>query len=688
MSLKQSLPFCLSGLFCLLLISTSCIRQPQVKPSPSRSDPFLKTTSLIDGLRHEDPWVRVKSAEIAGTMEAEAEEAVPLLILMVAGPEEFGFFESRFIEERTALEALRSLGPLAIPGVMDALNSRRARVRRAAAEILGSFDSVGPESIQALVGALQDTQAPVRRSAILALAKVGRGSDFAAQELFKVLKFDREVRDDAARSLGELGSVAERYLRQAIQDQDPDIRRAAALGLAPLGSTGVLLLIEKLHDTDRAVVKSALLELATAKDQAAPSIDALIAILERDDGELQQEAIRVIATLGEAARPAIPHLIKALSSSNSEIRSSACWALASFGPTAKPAMASLSRLLDTEYCARGALLKIDVDTALVLLIDYLNEAGEGEQSSIAYDLSEYSAQAVPLLLSALPRHNTNGRIGVVRALGAMEKPDESAITALVTVFEHDESAVRAEAIGALVRLTPNSEVISSVVSRAFKESDPAIRLALLDSIRSENYMGIPSPDALIECFADPNMKVREAAVDALISAGNSSIPSLINGLDNQRQSVREYSVLTLGEMGRRQSNDELKIVVPYLVLALHYRDPGMPRIRMWTHGPIENYGTIADSLRRIGPATKSEVPALANALTHSVEEVREAAARELGRIGPDAAAAVPILLGSIEDKDPNSSRVGNCLFGKDRFRSSRRPTGTYRDPFNRSKHVC
>jgi len=606
----------------------------------------------------------VKSAEIAGTKGADAKDAVPLLIKMVAEPEEGVLFGTKSEERRTALHALRSIGVPAIPAVMDACNAREAQIRKAAVEILGSLDAIGSGSIQELVRALRDKQPSVRHSAIEALAKVSRENELVARELFSVLKTDREVRDDAARTLGDLGPVAEPYLRQAVQDQDTDIRRAATLGLVPLGKTGVLLLNDALHDNDRSVIKSALLELTRAKDQAVLSIDALIAILEGNDAELQDEAMRVVVELGDAAQPAVPHLTRILSSSDPKIRSSACWALGRIGPIAKPAMPALARLLGTESYARWALLKIDVDSGLVFVIDYMNEASDNEQTSIAYDLSKYSTRAVPLLLSALSRHNTNGRLGVVKALGTVKDPDDSTIKALVSVFEHDESIVRVEAIQALVRVGSSSDLITSILSRAFNDPDPAVRFALLDSIRSDNYKGTPSPDAVIECLADPDVKVREAAAIALMSAGNASISSLIRGLDDQRQSVREYSVLTLGNLGRFISSDELRATVPYLVLALRYHDPGLSRFTISSHGSTEYYGTIADSLRTVGPATKNEVPALANALTYNVEEVREAAATQLGRIGPDAVAAVPALLNSLEDKDPRVREAAIVALGR------------------------
>jgi HEAT repeat protein len=606
----------------------------------------------------------LKSAEIAGTMGADAIDAVPLLIQMVAEPERFGLFGISFEEKRTALDALRSIGAPAIPAVIDASTAREARIRKAAVEILGSLDAFGANSIQVFVKALRDKQADVRHSAIEALAKGGRENELVARELFSVLRADREVRDGAARSLGDLGSVGELYLRQAVHDQDPDIRRAATLGLVSLGKTGVLLLNDAVHDNDRGVIKSALLELTRAKHQAAPSIDALVAILEGNDAELQDEAMRVIVEMGDAAQPAVPHLTRILSSSDPKIRSSACWALGRIGPVAKTAMPALARLLGTESYARWALLKIDVDSGLVYLIDSLNEASDNEQNSIAYDLSEYSTQAAPLLLSALRRHNTNGRLGVVKALATVKDPDDSTISALVSVFERDESTVRVEAIQALVRFGSDSDLITSTLSRAFNDPDPAVRFALLDSIRSDNYKGTPSPNALIERLADPDIKVREAAARALTDAGHASISSLIRGLDDQRQSVREYSVLALGHLGRRESSDELRASVPYLVLALRYHDPGLFRFAIWTHGPTEYYGRISDSLRTVGPATKNEVPALANALTYNVEEVREAAAIELGRIGRDAVAAVPALLSALEDKDPRVREAAIVALGK------------------------
>ena len=58
-------------------------------------------------------------------------------------------------------------------------------------------------------------------------------------------------------------------------------------------------------------------------------------------------------------------------------------------------------------------------------------------------------------------------------------------------------------------------------------------------------------------------------------------------------------------------------------------------------------------LARIGPAARDSVPALVAALHDADEQVQKAAARALGQIGPDAAAAVTALMRIIEESTPS-----------------------------------
>jgi hypothetical protein len=84
---------------------------------------------------------------------------------------------------------------------VQALQSPDAQVRKKAADVLGNVGPSDPAAIPALIKALDDNEAKVRDAAVLALSKLGRVAEKAADALDGLKSDpDRTVRQHAAQA--------------------------------------------------------------------------------------------------------------------------------------------------------------------------------------------------------------------------------------------------------------------------------------------------------------------------------------------------------------------------------------------------------------------------------------------------------------------------------------------------------
>ncbi len=167
--------------------------------------------------------------------------------------------------------------------------------------------------------------------------------------------------------------------------------------------------------------------------------------------------------------------------------------------------------------------------------------------------------------------------------------------------------------------------------------DPIVRRTAADALRQ---MGPDAGEAvphLIEALADRDVTVQEASRRALASIGAAAVPGLIEALQDPEPETSNAALIAnfavakiLGSIGTP--------AVAGLIELLRDKDS---RARSWS--------VIA--LRRIGPDAANAVPHLIGILANNDESetLRMDVAGALGDMGPDARAAVPSLIQALED---------------------------------------
>jgi uncharacterized protein (TIGR02996 family) len=151
--------------------------------------------------------------------------------------------------------------------------------------------------------------------------------------------------------------------------------------------------------------------------------------------------------------------------------------------------------------------------------------------------------------------------------------------------------------------------------------------------------GVEIVPLLITALSAQARRVRINAASALGRIGSgapAAIQALVEALGDQEREVRRQAFVALGRIGQAAAP-----AVPALLATLEADDWGPPA-RTGGSASARCYfrGEMALALSRIGPGA---VPALMAGLNHNHPRVRALTAEALGMIGPDAAAAVPLL---------------------------------------------
>jgi HEAT repeat protein len=135
---------------------------------------------------------------------------------------------------RNALDALASLGPAAVPRLIESLKHEAPRIH--VVYILGQIGPDAAPATEALAKLIVDEDELVAEEAVLALAKIGPGAKAAVPALVEALQSGSHANPHAvAYALGKIGpsaAEAEPVLTKSLKSDDPLMAVASAWALA------------------------------------------------------------------------------------------------------------------------------------------------------------------------------------------------------------------------------------------------------------------------------------------------------------------------------------------------------------------------------------------------------------------------------------------------------------------------
>jgi HEAT repeat protein len=263
----------------------------------------LAIEKFAQGLKSDDPAIRMAAAKNLQSLEAPPELIAPALVALLNDPHP---------EVRTnAIEAIASLGESVVPRAIRALQS--PELRDAAIRVITRIGPKASNAVQPLVEAAGSADADTRTHIQLALAAIGPNAAPATDMLVKSIGSDdageRESALLALRKIGPGASNAIRPLLQRMRADDSFDALAAAWALARIAPENA--------QVSAAVVER--LSLALANNNS--------------DEQVRLESVAALAHLGAAASSATDPLRRvAKEDSSASVRAAAEAAIAEIAP--------------------------------------------------------------------------------------------------------------------------------------------------------------------------------------------------------------------------------------------------------------------------------------------------------------------------------------------------------------------
>jgi len=257
----------------------------------------VSVKSLIEGLRREDPMVRLAAAK--ALVELQADHKILL-------PELKKFLDDASPEQLTeSLDAFAALGEQAVPGAIRMLAYEEVRPH-----ILGRIGPKAKAAIPALVKYLPESKPVAQSEMLLTLGNLGiESGDEAIDAIAKYTDSDDEqVRTSATYALGMIGPAAAEIA--------PKLRKQ----------------IEEGDDFNQLISSWALVRVTPAAEGVAElTLPHLTRGLEHSRAFVRAEAAEGLGRLGPAAKPAVPALLKALQDEQQLVQEAARAALDNIG---------------------------------------------------------------------------------------------------------------------------------------------------------------------------------------------------------------------------------------------------------------------------------------------------------------------------------------------------------------------
>lgn len=311
---------------------------------------------FIEKLNSPDIRTRWDSLMYITPMGAEARDAVPALrawvkrgngvaaasLANIIGPEAaddaLRILLGVLADDWDTSEDIAKIGPAAVPGLVEILDSNDAPNRHLAVKTLGLLAAKTDKACPILVKTLKDSDPAIRKAAAAALGGIESKPKAVAPALAEALKDDvPAVRLAAAAALRgcttEEGAKALPALVELLTHKEPNVRRDAAVALAEFGSDGKPALPDlrrAMKDPEPGVSSAA--SWAVARVRAAAdnreAVSALVAALQAKEPRDRQDAARLLGKLGPDARDAVAALVLARQDADEDVRRAATEALA------------------------------------------------------------------------------------------------------------------------------------------------------------------------------------------------------------------------------------------------------------------------------------------------------------------------------------------------------------------------
>jgi HEAT repeat protein len=255
------------------------------------------------------------------------------------------FLDAESGVQQSAVETLAGMGPSVVPLMAKSLGHREVQVRTCSAFTLGRLGTSSGSAVPALMEALSDPVPSVRSAAATALGDIGPSARPAVPQLIRALQ-DPEftVGSSALRALDRLGpaaAAAAPALLSLAKREGQFLRGDLihALGkIGPEARAAVPFLQERLQDADILVRLETARSFWRITQRADPTVPVLIGLLDGNGLVFRCRTIELLGEIGPPATNAVPALLAILNSSPPHDDRYAATALGRIAPDLMPSI--------------------------------------------------------------------------------------------------------------------------------------------------------------------------------------------------------------------------------------------------------------------------------------------------------------------------------------------------------------
>jgi HEAT repeat protein len=526
------------------------------------------------------------------------------------------------------------------------------RAATAAATAVASKPTPEPAAADAAAAASNEAAAPAIASLVEKLAAATNSQD-------RVLVIDE------IGAVGQNALPALEKLVAAFADEEPRVRwhAARAVGLIGEDARSVMpRLLQLLDDSDPLVVTQAAAAVARIREddgrEVIPEADAALygSAIEplgrtavHADPRARRASVRALRVLTPSLEALAPIVSRHLADADPTVVIGALRTLADMGDDAVPFLLEAMKDPKARYWAEVALAELGADAAPATAA--LSAAvGEGEvedrlQAMLTLAaIGDKAASAGPEIVKALQSGDSALQLPAAFALGRVKA--EGADEALTKATASDDPFLAAVAAWALARIHPDDKaLVEQALTRLRKglaNPDADAREAAVTGLSSLTEGMTPADreglaGEFVSLLADGDPTVGRAAGAALIRLGPAAVPAIRAKLSDS--AVRLQLMEVIAALGSAANP-----AVGELVAAL---------------GDEAARGEATVAIAAIGADAAEAVPALSALLADEKADVglRYAAAYALGRIGPAATSAEPLLRGLAASDDDMMATV-------------------------------
>lgn len=380
---------------------------------------------------------------------------------------------------------------------------------------------------------------------------------------------------------------------------------------------------------------------AAAQDSLSKSIEALAS----PDEKVRVQAIDALGRMGPGAKEAVKALTAQLNDKAPSVRAHAAFALQSIGPAAAEATESLIKAVSdpdahVRRMAINALSHVQADPKLAMaaLGQALHDPDPAVRVTALNALTSAGEAAVPTLTAALDDQET--RYWATLALGELGSQAKPAVQGLIGALKDDRPEVRREVLMALGHIGPDASTAASAVAPYLASSDPAVCHAAAFALGRMGSGAADAAGALGKALESKDQLLRTVSAWALAridpkneASRDKAIALFTATLKDENPRVQVAALKGLVEL----ENDPAKLV-PILADAICQGDPPL----------------VDEALAVVSSLGEAATPALIEALKRPEACARATAL--IGRLGSKASTAVPALVASLGDQDPEVRR--------------------------------